>query len=154
VIDLIARQVQSNIRELEGALNRVVAHARLTGNSLTVESAASALADLMARPTSISIEEVMTTVGAFYGVTRDELLGRSRSKEMVHPRQVVMYLAREELQITLPQIGEILGGRDHTTVMYGVDKITDAIDKDDTLRREILAIRERLYNRNGVSQRI
>ncbi len=154
VIDLIARQVQSNIRELEGALNRVVAHARLTGNSLTVESAASALADLMARPTSISIEEVMTTVAAFYGVTRDELLGRSRSKEMVHPRQVVMYLAREELQITLPQIGEILGGRDHTTVMYGVDKITDAIDKDDTLRREILAIRERLYNRNGVAQRV
>jgi chromosomal replication initiator protein len=154
VIDLIARQVQSNIRELEGALNRVVAHARLTGNSLTVESAASALADLMARPTSISIEEVMTTVAAFYGVTRDELLGRSRSKEMVHPRQVVMYLAREELQITLPQIGEVLGGRDHTTVMYGVDKITDAIDKDDTLRREILAIRERLYNRNGVSQRV
>jgi chromosomal replication initiator protein len=154
VIDLIARQVQSNIRELEGALNRVVAHARLTGNSLTVESAASALADLMARPTSISIEEVMTTVAAFYGVTRDELLGRSRSKEMVHPRQVVMYLAREELQITLPQIGEILGGRDHTTVMYGVEKITDAIDKDDTLRREILAIRERLYNRNGVAQRV
>ncbi|CAG0944877.1 Chromosomal replication initiator protein DnaA [Anaerolineae bacterium] len=154
VIDLIARQVQSNIRELEGALNRVVAHARLTGNSLTVESAASALADLMARPTSISIEEVMTTVAAFYGVTRDELLGRSRSKEMVHPRQVVMYLAREELQITLPQIGEILGGRDHTTVMYGVDKVTDAIDKDDTLRREILAIRERLYNRNGVAQRV
>jgi len=73
---------------------------------------------------------------------------------MVHPRQVVMYLAREELQITLPQIGEILGGRDHTTVMYGVEKITDAIDKDDTLRREILSIRERLYNRNGVAQRI
>jgi chromosomal replication initiator protein len=96
----------------------------------------------------------MTTVAAFYGVTRDELLGRSRSKEMVHPRQVAMYLAREELQITLPQIGEVLGGRDHTTVMYGVEKITDAIDKDDTLRREILAIRERLYNRNSASQRI
>ncbi len=152
VIDLIARQVQSNIRELEGALNRVVAHARLTGISLSVESAASALADLMVRPASISIEEVLTTVASFYGVTRDELLGRSRSKEMVHPRQVVMYLAREELQITLPQIGEVLGGSDHTTVMYGVEKITDAIDKDDTLRREILSIRERLYNRNGVSE--
>jgi chromosomal replication initiator protein len=124
----------------------------LTGNSLTVESAASALADLMARPTSISIEEVLTTVASFYGVTRAELLGRSRSREMVHPRQVVMYLAREELQITLPQIGEILGGRDHTTVMYGVEKITDAIDTDDTLRREILAIRERLYNRNSVGK--
>ena len=154
VIDLIARQVQSNIRELEGALNRVVAHARLTGISLTVESAASALADLMARPTTISIEEVLTTVASFYGVTRAELLGRSRSREMVHPRQIVMYLAREELQISLPQIGEVLGGRDHTTVIYGVEKIMAAIDTDDTLRREILAIRERLYNnRNSVGQR-
>jgi chromosomal replication initiator protein len=64
-----------------------------------------------------------------------------------------MYLAREELQITLPQIGDALGGRDHTTVMYGVEKITESIDKDDNLRREILAIRERLYNRNGVAHR-
>jgi chromosomal replication initiator protein len=154
VVDLIARQVQSNIRELEGALNRVVAHARLTGSPLTVESAASALNDLLARPASISIDEVLSTVAAFYGVPLDEILGRGRSKEMVHPRQVVMYLAREELQITLPQIGEVLGGRDHTTVMYGVDKIADALDKDDSLRREILAIRERLYNRNSATQRL
>ena len=153
VIDLIALQVQSNIRELEGALNRVVAHARLTGQALTIESAASALADLMARPISVSIEEVLTTVGTFYGVTRAELLGRSRNRELVHPRQIIMYLARAELQITLPQIGEILGGRDHTTVMYGVEKITDAIGTDDTLRREILVIRDRLYNQNNVGQR-
>ena len=153
VIDLIALQVQSNIRELEGALNRVVAHARLTGQALTIESAASALVDLMARPISVSIEEVLTTVGTFYGVTRAELLGRSRNRELVHPRQIIMYLARAELQITLPQIGEILGGRDHTTVMYGVEKITDAIGTDDTLRREILVIRDRLYNQNNVGQR-
>ncbi len=153
VIDLIARQVQSNIRELEGALNRVLAYARLTGSPLTPEMASNALADLMARPTTVTLDELMTTVGDYYGISRDDLLGRGRNKELVHPRQVVMYLAREELQLTLPQIGDAIGGRDHTTVIYGVDKVTQSIDNDDSIRREVLAIRERLYNRSGSTQR-
>ncbi|NTU56184.1 MAG: chromosomal replication initiator protein DnaA [Anaerolineales bacterium] len=153
VLDFIARQVQSNIRELEGALNRVLAYARLTGSQLTPELASSALADLMARPTTVTLDELVLTVSDFYSISRDELLGRGRNREFVHPRQVVMYLAREELQLTLPQIGESLGGRDHTTVIYGVDKITQSIDSDDGIRREVLAIRERLYNRSGAAQR-
>jgi chromosomal replication initiator protein len=153
VIDVIARQVQSNIRELEGALNRVLAYARLTGSPLTPELASNALADLMARPTSVTLDELMTTVGDYYGVSRDDLLGRGRNKELVHPRQVVMYLAREELQLTLPQIGDAIGGRDHTTVIYGVDKVTQSIDSDDSIRREVLAIRERLYNRSVATKR-
>jgi len=153
VLDFIARQVQSNIRELEGALNRVLAYARLTGSPLTPELAASALADLMARPTTVTLDELVMTVSDFYSISRDDLLGRGRNKELVHPRQVVMYLAREELQLTLPQIGESLGGRDHTTVMYGVERMTQYIDSDDNIRREVLAIRERLYNRSGMSQR-
>jgi len=154
VLDFIARQVQSNIRELEGALNRVLAYARLTGSPLTPELASSALADLMARPATVTLDELVTTVADFYGISRDDLLGRGRNKELVHPRQVVMYLAREELQLTLPQIGESLGGRDHTTVIYGVEKITQSIDGDDGIRREVLSIRERLYNRSSVSQRL
>ena len=153
VIDVIARQVQSNIRELEGALNRVLAYARLTGSPLTPELASNALADLMARPTTVTLDELMTTVADYYGISRDDLLGRGRNKELVHPRQVVMYLAREELQLTLPQIGDAIGGRDHTTVIYGVDKITQLIGSDDGIRREVLAIRERLYNRSGAAQR-
>jgi chromosomal replication initiator protein len=153
VIDVIARQVQSNIRELEGALNRVLAYARLTGSPLTPELASNALADLMARPTTVTLDELMTTVADYYGISRDDLLGRGRNKELVHPRQVVMYLAREELQLTLPQIGDAIGGRDHTTVIYGVDKITQSIGSDDGIRREVLAIRERLYNRSGATQR-
>jgi chromosomal replication initiator protein len=153
VLDFIARQVQSNIRELEGALNRVLAYARLTGSPLTPELAASALADLMTRPTTVTFDELVMTVADFYSISRDDLLGRGRNKELVHPRQVVMYLAREELQLTLPQIGDSLGGRDHTTVMYGVEKVNQSIDSDDGTRREVLAIRERLYNRSGVSQR-
>lgn len=153
VIDLIARQVQSNIRELEGALNRVLAYARLTGNPLTPEIAASALADLMVRPTTVTLDEMVMTVSDFYGVSRDDILGRGRNKELVLPRQVAMYLAREELQMTLPQIGDALGGRDHTTVMYGVEKITQAIGSDDNVRREVMSIRERLYNRNATTTR-
>ncbi len=153
VIDFIARQVQSNIRELEGALNRVLAYARLTGSPLTPELAATALADLVARPTAVTLDEVVTTVADYYSVSRDDVLGRGRNKELVHPRQIVMYLAREELQMTLPQIGEALGGRDHTTVIYGVEKITQSIGSDDIIRREILAIREKLYNRSRALQR-
>jgi chromosomal replication initiator protein len=153
VLDFIARQVQSNIRELEGALNRVLAYARLTGSPLTPELAANALADLMARPTTVTLDELVMTVADFYSISQDDLLGRGRNRELVHPRQVVMYLAREELQLTLPQIGDSLGGRDHTTVIYGVEKIAQAIDSDDGVRREVLAIRERLYNRSSVSQR-
>ena len=150
VLDFIARQVQSNIRELEGALNRVSAHVRLTGSSFSVESASAALADLVARPSTLTLSEVIQVVAHFYNVPVADVVGPGRNKELVKPRQVVMYLGREELQVTLPQIGEALGGRDHTTVMYGVGKIIREVEQDDNLRREILSIREKLYNRNGV----
>ncbi len=148
VLDFIARQVQSNIRELEGALNRVIAHVQLTGSSFSVESASAALADLVARPSSLSVNEVLQAVANYYSVSMDDMAGRGRNKELVKPRQIAMYLCREELQATLPQIGEALGGRDHTTVMYGVDKIIREVEQDDNLRREVMTIRERLYNRN------
>jgi chromosomal replication initiator protein len=150
VYDYIARQVQNNIRELEGALNRVIAHVQLTNTSLNVETARAALADLVTRPTSsLSLDEVLHVIADFYHLSVEDLANRSRSKELVKPRQVAMYMAREELQATLPQIGEALGGRDHTTVMYGVEKIAREVEQDDGLRREIVMIREKLYNRNG-----
>lgn len=150
VIDFIARQVQNNIRELEGALNRVIAHVQLTNSELNVETANIALQDLVARPaSSLSLDEVFHVIASYYRLTIADLTGRSRSKEIVRPRQVAMYLAREELQATLPQIGEALGGRDHTTVMYGVNKISRAAEQDDGLRRDLMTIREKLYNRNG-----
>jgi chromosomal replication initiator protein len=150
VLDLIARQVQSNIRELEGALNRVTAYAKLTGSPPDIESASVALADLVARPSSLTMNEILLVVSNFYNLSMDELVSAGRNKQLVKPRQVAMYLAREELPATLPQIGEALGGRDHTTVMYGVEKISREVEQDDNLRREILALREKLYNRNSV----
>lgn len=150
VIAFIAHQVQSNIRELEGALNRVTAYARLAHAPLTVNLATTALAELLARPALISINAVLQTVSEYYGIDIPTMVGKGRSKEMVRPRQVAMYLAREETGASLPEIGQALGGRDHTTVMYGVEKIAQEIEQDDSLRRDILAIRERLYHRSPV----
>ncbi|HIC93997.1 MAG TPA: chromosomal replication initiator protein DnaA, partial [Anaerolineae bacterium] len=146
VIDLIAHRVLSNVRELEGALNRVVAYAKLMGKSLTLEVASAALRDLVPRRESLTLEQILETVANFYGLRVEDLKSRKRSKELVRPRQMAMYLMREEARASLPQIGEVLGGRDHTTVLYGHGKISDQIERDERLRRELLAIKERLYN--------
>ena len=144
VIDFIARKVQSNIRELEGALTRVIGYARLMGTSLTVEMATTVLQDIL-RHQPITVEQVLNAVAEFYHVDIADLTGRSRSKEIVAPRQMAMYLLREETGASLPQIGEFLGGRDHTTVMYAHEKMAELIETDNQRRREAIAIKERLY---------
>jgi chromosomal replication initiator protein len=144
----IARQIQNNIRELEGALNRVVAYVQLTGYPATIKTAEMALADILARPVTLTPDEIVEEVARYYNFNTDALRGRGRTKEIALSRQIAMYLAREETQASLPQIGEALG-RDHTTVLYGYDKINQQIEEDDGLRRDILAIRERLYDVNG-----
>jgi chromosomal replication initiator protein len=145
VIDLIARRVQSNIRELEGAFNRVVATGDVLGQPLTLESTAQAIADLLPRPRSLGPSHILETVANFYAVKVDDIVGRDRSKEITTPRQVAMYLVREETDASLPEIGQLLDGRDHTTVMHGCAKISNLIETDDAFRRQVLAIRERLY---------
>ncbi len=141
----IARQVQNNIRELEGALNRVLAYVGLTGYPLTIETAELALADLRARPVTLTPDEILDEVARFYNIDAALLRGRSRRKEIARSRQIAMFLAREETEASLPQIGNALG-RDHTTILYGYGKISQQIEEDDSLRRDVLAIRERLYN--------
>ncbi len=146
VIDLIARRVQSNIRELEGALNRVVAYADVLGQPLTPETTVQAIADLLPRRHTLSAAHILDMVAAFYAVKVEDLTGRDRSKEIITPRQMAMYLVREETDASLPEIGQMLGGRDHTTVMHGCEKISNLIETDDNFRRQFLSIRERLYS--------
>ncbi len=150
VIDFLAYKIQSNIRELEGSLNRVVAYAELTRASVTVELAATALAELLddSHRKRISPEMIMKAVSDYYDVEAQVLQGRGRSRNIVIPRQVAMYLLREETGCSLVEIGTLLGGRDHTTVMYGCDKIAEEINTDTRLRNEVLAIREKLYRQN------
>jgi chromosomal replication initiator protein len=146
VIDLIARRVQSNIRELEGALNRVCAYADVLGQPLTVESTAQAIADLLPRRHSLNASYILETVALHFNIKVEDLVGRDRSKEITMPRQIAMYFVREETDASLPEIGQMLGGRDHTTVMHGCEKISNLIETDDTFRRQFLSIRERLYS--------
>jgi chromosomal replication initiator protein len=144
----IARQIQNNIRELEGALNRIIAYVQFTGCPLTTETAEMALVDMQARPVTLTPQEIVEEVARYYNLSLDTLCGRGRSREIARSRQVAMYLAREETQASLPKIGETMS-RDHTTVLYGCEKISQQIEADNNLRRDILAIRERLYNGRG-----
>lgn len=145
VLETIARRMQSNIRELEGALNRIVAYAYLRGIPLTPDVVDSALADLVPDAQAPEPDHIIDAVGQLFGVTRERLLARDRSAEVALPRQVAMYLMREDVQLSLPQIGAILGGRDHTTVMHGCHKIADLLEQDDRLRRQVASLREQLY---------
>lgn len=144
VVDFIARKVQSNIRELEGALTRVLGYARLMSAPLSVDLATTVLQDIL-RHQPITAEQVLAAVAEFYHVDIADLTGRSRNKEIVVPRQMAMFLLREETGASLPHIGDTLGGRDHTTVMYAHEKMRELIETDDQRRREVLAIKERLY---------
>jgi chromosomal replication initiator protein len=145
LLEMIARRVQSNIRELEGALIRVLALADLSGQPITAELVESALADMLPKNRRIDPSAIIDAVASQFGIGREKLLGRDRSKEVVLPRQVAMYLIREETNASLPEIGNAIGGRDHTTIMYGIDKINDLMEQDDNLRRQIMAIRQQLY---------
>jgi chromosomal replication initiator protein len=145
ILETIARRVQSNIRELEGALTRIVAFANLSGLPLTPQLVESALADLLPHRGEVQPEEVVRKVADVFGLPMDRMLGRDRSKDVALPRQIAMYLLRQEANISLPQIGVALGGRDHTTILYGIEKITDMLERDDRLRRQLIEIREQLY---------
>jgi len=144
-MEIIARRAQSNIRELEGALTRVLAFAEISGLPFTPQLVETALSDLAPRRSEVDPEEVIRTVAQTFGITVDSILGRGRSRQVALPRQIAMYLLRVESNISLPQIGEYLGGRDHTTVMYGCEKITDLLERDNRIRRQVVDIREQLY---------
>jgi chromosomal replication initiator protein len=145
VMDMIARRVQSNIRELEGALNRIVAFSDLSGEPLTAKLAETALIDLLPQTRNIQPSKLIELVARAWNTSVDDLLGRDRSQKIAEPRQVAMYLLRQETDASLPQIGEVLGGRDHTTVMYAIEKISDVIERDDRLRNRVKQIRDQLY---------
>jgi chromosomal replication initiator protein len=137
--------MQSNIRELEGGLNRIVAQSSLTHQPITLEMAQQILSNLGDRKQRIYIDNVIDAVTHHYGVTHDALVGSSRRKDIVTPRQVAMYLARQETNASLPEIGKFLGGRDHSTVLHGSQKISVEIEQNDELRRAIVSIRQELY---------
>jgi chromosomal replication initiator protein len=151
IIDVMARRVQSNIRELEGSLTRVLAFSDLSNLPLDAKVVEVALADLLPKPNTLVPAEVMRQVADAFGVTVENLVGSDRRQEVVLPRQIAMYLLRKEANFSLPKIGEAMGGRDHTTVMYACQKVTDMLERDDKLRRRVIKIREQIYGQSKMS---
>lgn len=141
VLAYIARKVPSNIRELEGALNCVLAHSRLMDASLSVDTAQMALQSILERSADLTPERILSAVAHHYDLSEDELTGRSRARAVSVPRQLAMYLIREQTDASLPQIGQLLGGRDHTTIIHGCDRISGQIETDVQLRRDWLTIK-------------
>lgn len=145
VLELVAQKVHTNIRELEGSLNRITAYAMLHGKAVTVEVAAEALADLVApKPTNNEPPAILEAVARYFGVTVDELRGKARNKEIVAPRHLAMYLLREDARLSFPQIGQMLGGRDHSSVVHACEKISLEIERDGRSRQDARAVRELL----------
>ena len=147
ILYTIAKNIQSNIRELEGALTRVLAFADLSGKTLDNTMVEVALADMLPKRTAMDSGTIIETVAAAYGMTSAEMVGRARTAKVAVPRQIAMYLMRELGNFSLPQIGDALGGRDHTTVMYACDKVKDLIERDDKIRRQVLSLREQLFSK-------
>lgn len=139
VIEFIANRITSGGRELEGALNRVIASQQLTRAKITVDLAALALRDMdrQSEPTRIRIDDILKIIGHHYSVTRADLLSPRRARSIVRPRQVGMYLAKKFTPRSLPEIGRRFGGRDHSTVLHAVRKIEDLMKGDDILAREV-----------------
>jgi chromosomal replication initiator protein len=147
VIDFLAQRIVSNIRELEGALTRIVAYATLNAVAVTTELAQTMLQNILYNPRrqSLSPERIVETVAKYYGVPSDQLRGKARDKQIVLPRQIAMYLMREETEAPLLRIGEALGGRDHSTILHGCEKIEREMGENDDFRRDINSLRELLY---------
>lgn len=143
----IAAQVSSNIRELEGMLNRVLAHCDLRGMPATLETTKEVLASVLEKPKHriIRTERIIETVSQYYSLRPADLIGDSRRKEVVRPRQIAMYLLRMENGFSFPTIGHSFGGKDHTTVMHACGKIEEHLETNEELRQDILSIRQKLH---------
>ncbi|MDD5043721.1 MAG: chromosomal replication initiator protein DnaA [Patescibacteria group bacterium] len=150
IVSFIASHVQNNIRELEGALNRIMAFNQFNNTPINLENVKNILSTI-SRPASggranITPKTLIKTVAEFYDLAIEELIGKSREKRLAYPRQIIMYLMREEVQSSYPAIGQELGGRDHTTAMHAYHKIIGEIENCEKTKQEISAIKERLYN--------
>jgi chromosomal replication initiator protein len=148
VLEAIARKMQSNIRELEGSLNRILATAAVTGEPITVQSASAALNDVMFNISRrfVKPETIVQAVARYFHVSEEEMRGKQRDKRVMLPRQMAMYLLREETELPLVEIGNLLGGRDHTTVLHSVEKIGTELSNGSPLIKELNALRESIYS--------
>ncbi|SDK77239.1 chromosomal replication initiator protein DnaA [Lacicoccus qingdaonensis] len=142
----IASNIQTNIRELEGALTRVAAYSKLSNQPMTSDTVAEALKDIVSqkKPKKITIQDIQEIVASYYGVQIEEFASKKRTKSIAFPRHVAMYLSRELTDNSLPKIGEVFGGRDHTTVIHAHEKISKLVTEDALFKDELEEIEKKL----------
>ena len=147
VCEYIVSHIQRNIRELEGALNRLLAFHRLNNKTPSLQEARTLLRSVIQNPSRVvSPRKIMQTVAEFYDLKEKELIALSRKKEVVRPRQIAMYLLREELKSSYPLIGKRFGGKDHTTAIYACEKISKEVQESEAFFDEINLLKQRIYN--------
>ena len=147
VVNYIAENVVSNIRELEGALNKILIYKQIENDAIHLEKVKDLLINIINnKKKTVSVRKIAESVATFYSITVDDLIKQSRKKEYVKPRQTAMYLIRKELEVSFPSIGEFFGGRDHTTVMHGVEKVEKAVKVQDEIKQELELILEKIYS--------
>ncbi|WP_368653500.1 chromosomal replication initiator protein DnaA [Ornithinibacillus sp. 4-3] len=144
----ISNQIDSNIRELEGALIRVVAYSSLVNQDIDVPLAADALKDIIPnrKPKSITVADIQEVVSQKYNIKLEDFAARKRTRSIAFPRQIAMYLSRQLTDLSLPKIGEEFGGRDHTTVIHAFEKISEMMEKETDFEKEIEDLKEQLKN--------
>lgn len=148
IINYIATMVHNNIRELEGALNRILAYSQLNNAELGFEKIKQILSSLTMSyaKKSITPKQIVSLVAEFYNLAINDLIGESRKRELAIPRQISMYLMREEIKCSFPTIGQEIGGRDHTTAIHAYHKIQRDVDESPKVKQDIDLIRQRMYN--------
>lgn len=149
VIQMIAQNVDSNIRELEGSLTRLSAYSSLSGRPISLELALEALREIITehQPKSISPQDVLNAVSAYYSIEAEDLIGPRRSRSITIPRQMIMYLSRQLTDVSLPRIGELLGGRDHSTILHGCAKIESLIQTAEPIKAAVNDITKQLLRK-------
>lgn len=142
----IATSIQKNIRELEGALNKVIAVSQIYNKMLDIKEVKKLLVTYLNTPYKKTTPQlILKSVSDFYGISLQDLVKRSRKKEVVRPRQIAMYLLREETKSSFPEIGQKLGGRDHSTVIHAYEKLKNEEESDESTKQELVLIKERIY---------
>ena len=145
ILNYISSKVQRNIRELEGALNILIAYQKLNNSSPDLKIAKTLLKNLTSSPSrTVNAKKIIQIVADFYDLKEKDLMSSSRKKEIVRPRQIAMFLLRQELKSSFPFIGRKLGGKDHTTAIYAYEKILKEVNKNESLDEEIELIKQRL----------
>lgn len=146
VVHYLAQNIESNIRELEGAINRIKTSCELGGEVASLDNVSKILEDIIvSKGKSLTVPKIIKVTGEFFKIDADDLLSAKRNHDLVWPRQIIMYLLRHEMNLSYPKIGRELNKKDHTTVMHGVEKIEKEIGQNEELKKELTLIKERLY---------